>query len=375
MSRGDGRAPGGNDAPFLKALLHSRLNLLLAVVPFTWLLSALLPGSPWVFVLASLSIVPLAGLVGKSTDELSTQAGPTLGGLLNATFGNAAELIIGIVALRANHIALVHASITGSIIGNLLLVFGLSMFVGGLGRRSQHFNRTVAGNLTIMLFLCVVALTVPAVFDLSLFGSLEPRPPVIYRLSFWTSCLLIVAYAGSLVYAFTTQRDLFRDAERAQPAPRRAARAEAIVLLAVATVLTTVQAEILVHALEPTLAALGFTELFTGVIVIAIVGNAAEHYSAIVAARQDKMTLAMEIAVGSSAQIALLVAPALVLISFAIGRPMSLLFHPFEIVAVALSVFATAIVALDGESNWVEGLQLMAVYVILGLAFFLIPGS
>jgi Ca2+:H+ antiporter len=218
-----------------------------------------------------------------------------------------------------------------------------------------------------------VALAMPAVFDLSLFGSLLPRPPVIYTLSFWTSILLIVAYCGSLVYTFTTQRDLFRAEEPA--APPGLAAWQAVALLGAATVLTTIQAEILVGALGPTLARSGFTELFTGVIVVALVGNAAEHYSAVVAARHDRMTLAMEIAVGSSAQIALLVAPLLVLISFAMGTPMSLLFHPFEIVGVTLSVVATAIVALDGESNWVEGLQLLAVYTVLGLAFYLIPGG
>jgi Ca2+:H+ antiporter len=375
MSRSATPTPAARHPRLLGALLRNRLNLLLAVLPVTWVMVVVAPDSPWLFLVAALSVIPLAGLIGLATEELANQAGPTLGGFLNATFGNAAELIIGIVALRANHIALVQASIAGSILGNLLLVFGLSMFVGGLGRRSQRFSRTAAGNLTIMLFLGVVALVMPAVFDLSLFGSLEPKPPQIYRLSFWTSILLIVAYAGSLVYAFTTSRDLFRAEPDARPAPARRGRTQAIVLLAVATVLTTIQAEILVGALGPTLTKLGVTELFTGVIIVALIGNAAEHYSAVVAARQNKMTLAMEIAVGSSAQIALLVAPLLVLISFAMGRPMSLLFHPLEIAGISLSVIAMAIVGLDGESNWVEGLQLLAVYTILGIAFYLIPGA
>lgn len=355
----------------VRTLGERRLNLLLALVPITWVIWGLSPASPWLFVLGAVAIVPLAGLIGQATEELALHAGPTTGGLLNATFGNAAELIIGVVALRENHIELVQASITGSIIGNLLLVFGLAAFVGGLGRRTQQFSRTAAGNATIMLFLGVVALTMPAVFDLSVFGTLEARPPVIHRLSFWTALLLIGAYVGSLVYTFTTHRDPLRPREERARAVW--SRSQAIGVLSVATVLTAVEAELLVGALQPTLTRFGWSELFTGVIVVALVGNAAEHFSAVLAARNDQMTLAMEIAVGSSAQIALLVAPVLVLISFALGHPMTLLFHPFEIVAIGLSVLATAIVSLDGESNWVEGLQLLAVYLIMGLAFYFVP--
>ena len=211
-----------------------------------------------------------------------------------------------------------------------------------------------------MLFLGVVALVMPAVFDLSLYGSLDARPPALDRLSFWSALILIGAYAGSLVYAFTAQRDLFRPThEGAHDGPVFSTGA-AVAVLAAGTLLTTVQAEILVRAMEPALARFGFTELFVGVIVIALIGNAAEHYSAVTAARRDEMTLAVEISVGSSAQIALFVAPALVLYSFAIGRPMSLLFNAFEIAAIALSVLATSIVVVDGESNWVEGLQLLS---------------
>jgi Ca2+:H+ antiporter len=223
-----------------------------------------------------------------------------------------------------------------------------------------------------MLFLAVVALVMPAVFDLSLYGNLEARPPALIRLSFWTSIVLVIAYAGSLVYAFTANRDLFRSSEH-EPASHLLPPRIAVAVLAVGTLLTTIEAEILVGTMEPALRRFGFTELFVGVIVVAIIGNAAEHYSAVAAARRDQMTLAVEISVGSSAQIALFVAPAVVLYSFAIGRPMSLLFDPFEIAAIALSVLATVIVVVDGESNWVEGLQLMAVYFILGIAFYFVP--
>jgi len=369
----DKRRDEGGLHLILRRIGKRRLNLLLLLAPVSWALRAVIPDSFWVFVFGAVAIMPLAGLIGEATDELANRAGPTLGGFLNATFGNAAELIIGFVALREGHITLVQATISGSIIGNLLLVFGLSMFVGGLGRVSQRFDRRAVGNATIMLFLAVVALTMPAVFDLSVFGSLAALPPVLYRLSAFTSVFLILAYLGSLIYTFTTRRTLLRPPESG--ATRGWSFSQALVVLGVATALTAIEAEILIGGLAPMLRRFGWSELFTGVIVLAIVGNAAEHYSAVTAARDDQMTLAAEIAVGSSAQIALLVAPVLVLSSFALGHPMTLLFHPFEIAAVGLSVLATAIAALDGESNWVEGLQLLAVYVVFALAFYFVPAG
>jgi Ca2+:H+ antiporter len=358
--------------PLARALLSNRLNVLIVAAPVSWVLHQLEPESSWVFVTAAASLIPLAGIIGLGTEELAYRSGPAFGGFLNATFGNAAELIIAFVALREGHVGLVKASVTGSIIGNLLLVLGLSFFVGGIGRVSQKFNRTAATNTASMLFLAVVALVMPAVFDLALYGSLDARPPAIDRLSLSTAFVLIAAYAGSLIYAFTVQRDLFRPAHEGSHRSTLTT-AQAIVLLAGGTVLVTIQAELLVGALTPTLGQFGLTELFVGVIVVAIIGNAAEHYSAVVAARRDQMTLAVEIAVGSSAQIALLVAPVVILYSFAIGQPMSLLFHPLEIAAIALSVLATSMVVVDGESNWVEGLQLMAVYAIVALAFYFVP--
>jgi Ca2+:H+ antiporter len=359
------------------SLFASPLNLLLIAAPVSWVLAFTAPASSSVFITAAVALIPLAGLIGLGTEQLARRSGPAWGGFLNATFGNAAELIIAVVALRNGHVALVKASITGSIVGNLLLVLGLSFFVGGLGRRSQKFHRTAATNTSAMLFLGVVALVMPAVFDLAIYGNLEAHPLALDRLSFCSAIVLIVAYAGSLIYSFTSHRDLFRSAPESKPAHDEPllSTAVAVGVLATGTLLTTVQAELLVGAMEPALARFGFTELFVGVIVIALIGNAAEHYSAVTAARRDEMTLAVEIAVGSSAQIALLVAPALVLYSFAIGRPMSLLFNAFEITAIALSVFATSIVVSDGESNWVEGLQLLSVYLILALAFYFVPVS
>ncbi|HYM25963.1 MAG TPA: calcium/proton exchanger [Vicinamibacterales bacterium] len=356
----------------LRALAENRLNLLIAVVPVCWVMRTTGADSSWVFLAAALSLVPLASMIGLGTEHLAQRMGPAWGGFLNATFGNAAELIIAIVALGEGHVALVKASITGSIVGNLLLVLGLSFFVGGLGRKSQTFHRTAATNTAAMLFLAVVALVVPAVFDLALYGSLAPRPVAIERLSLGSAFILIAAYAGSLIYAFTAHCDLFRSDRGADGDPQ-ISTAASVGLLAAGTILTTIQAEILVGALQPALARFAFTELFVGVIVVALVGNAAEHYSAVAAARRDHMTLAVEISVGSSAQIALFVAPVVVLYSFAIGHPMTLLFSAMEIAAIALSVLATTMVVFDGESNWVEGLQLLSVYLILALAFYFVP--
>jgi len=356
----------------LRTILGSPLNLLLVAAPVSWALRASDSSSPGTFITAAASLVPLAGLIGLGTEQLAGRLGPALGGFMNATFGNAAELIIAIVALNEHHVGLVKASITGSIVGNLLLVLGLSSFVGGLGHKTQKFHRTAATNMATTLFLAVVALVMPAVFDLSLYGTLTAHPVALDRLSFWSAIVLIGAYTGSLVYAFTAHRDLFRSSEGGRHAHSLSAPA-AVGVLAAGTVLTTVQAEILVGGMQPALTRFGFTELFVGVIVVAIIGNAAEHYSAVLAARRDQMTLAVEISVGSSAQIALLVAPIVVLYSFVIGRPMTLLFNAFEIAAIALSVLAASMVVVDGESNWVEGLQLMAVYLILALAFYFVP--
>ena len=359
--------------PLLAALTGNRLNLLIVAAPASWVVERMAPESVWVFVLAAISLVPLAGIIGLGTEELAHRTGPAIGGFLNATFGNAAELIIAIVALGSGHVELVKASITGSIVGNLLLVLGASFFFGGLGRSAQRFNRTAASNTSAMLFLAVVAMVMPAVFDLAIYGSLEAHPAAIDRLSLWTAFILIGAYIGSLIYSFSLQRDIFRPSKEKAHDRDGLSTAHAVTLLGIGTVLTTIQAELLVGALQPALGQFGFTEMFVGVIVVAIIGNAAEHYSAIIAARRDQMTLAVEIAVGSSAQIALLVGPAVVLYSFAIGKPMTLLFNAFEIAAIALSVMATQMVVVDGESNWVEGLQLMSVYLIMALAFYFVP--
>jgi len=358
----------------LRIVTGSWLNVLLIAAPLSLWLRWQSGVSIWVFLTSALSLVPAAGLIGAATEHLARRAGPTLGGFLNATFGNAAELIIAIAALRANHTEIVKASITGSIIGNLLLVFGLSCFVGGLKNGRQKFNRASAGSATVMLYLATVALVMPALVALISFGSLEAHPAVIDRLSFSSSIVLLAVYAAGLISAFRAQRDPLRTS----PGHRHGATLGAIpavTLLALATVITAIEAEVLIEALEPALHGLGMSELFAGVIVVALVGNAAEHYSAVTAASDDEMTLAFEISVGSSAQIALMVAPVLVLLSFALGSPMSLVFNAFEISAIGLSVIGMTLVASDGESNWLEGLQLLGLYGIFAIAFYLIPAK
>src|SRR3954468_6258600 len=293
----------------LRMLTASWLNVLLIAAPLSLALRWQSGVSAWVFVLAAVSLIPAAGLIGTATEHLARRSGPTLGGLLNATFGNAAELIIAIAALRAGRTEVVKASISGSIIGNLLLVFGLSCYLGGLRHGRQKFNRISAGSITVMLFLATVALVMPALVALVGFGSLEAHTAAIDRLSFWASLVLLGVYVSGLVFAFRWQRDPMRHDPGGAEHGSRVGLLAALTLLGLATIVTTVEAEVLIEALEPALSRWGMSELFAGVIIVALVGNAAEHYSAVTAARNDQMTLALEISVGSSAQIALMVAP------------------------------------------------------------------
>jgi Ca2+:H+ antiporter len=344
---------------------------ILALVPAAILLDALHTSPVFIFAASSLAIIPLASLLGDATEELAAHSGPALGGFLNSTLGNLTELIIGVLALWSGHVEVVKASLTGSIIGNLLLVFGLAALLGGIGREKLEFNRVAVGANTTMLFLAVVALVMPALYDLTVFGSMRPGGAALERLSFWTALVLLASYAASLIFTFRTHRNLY-GGERETPS---IGRATAIVILVATAALIAIASEILVGQIEAVTRKLGWTELFVGLIVLATVGNAAEHSTAVLAARRRKMDLALSITIGSSTQIALFVAPVLVLLSQARPEPMSLVFHPLEIAAVILSAGIATLVSLDGETNWLEGVQLLAVYAILAVFFYFLPGA
>jgi Ca2+:H+ antiporter len=348
---------------------HRALDALLVAVPVAFALHYLTSAGPVVtFAICALAIIPLAGALGQETEDLSAYTGPQIGGLVNATMGNATELIIAFFALRAGHPEVVKASLSGSIIGNILLVFGTSALVGGLGKQKQQFSRQAAGVNSTMLFIAVVALVVPAVYSLSAMGASKAEGTRLQQLSDWTSVILILIYLVSLLYSLLTRRSLpLREQE-----PEKPERSLPVLLLALAatTVLIAFLSEILVGQIEQTKQALGISELFLGVIVIAIIGNAAEHATAVMMAARDKMELALTITVGSSVQIALLVSPLLVLASWALRRPMSLVFSPLEIAGIALAVLIVQMISADGETTWFEGAQLIAVYLILALAFY-----
>ena len=328
-----------------------------------------------IFVSAALGIVPTAALMGKATEELAARSGPGIGGLLNVTFGNFPELVIAFFALLEGLQEVVKASIIGSIIGNILLVLGASMFVGGLRRDKQTFSATAAGAQSAMLFLALTALVMPAVFELVV-GTGLPSPTAevvnydstVEKLSFAVAIVLIFSYVCGLVFSLKTHRDLFNPPYEDEAAGWSVRRS--VIALAIAGILVGVMSEVLVGSIAEAAETIGLSEFFIGAIVVAIVGNAAEHWVAVLVAAKNKMDLAVNIAIGSSAQIALFVAPVLVLLSFAVGdHPMPLVFNGFELAAVVLAVLIANFVTAEGESNWFEGVQLLSVYVIVALAF------
>jgi Ca2+:H+ antiporter len=332
-------------------------------------------GAVAIFVVSALGIIPLAGLMGRATEELAERLGQGVGGLLNATFGNAAELIIAGIALRAGLFDLVKASITGSIIGNVLLVFGLSALTGGLRFPTQRFNRTAASQGSTLLVLSGIGLVVPAIFHFLARGSPDAHE---LEVSLEIAGVLFVTYLLSLVFTLRTHSHLYTGelhaAATAESGHGGGSVKRAVALLVAATVGIAVMAELLVGAAEVTAHALGWSEVFVGVILVAIIGNAAEHSTAVLMALKDKMDVAVHIAIGSSIQVALFVAPLLVFASYALApRPMDLLFTPLEVLSVVLAVGIIALIADDGETHWMEGVQLLAVYVILGIAFFYLP--
>lgn len=323
------------------------------------------------FLLAAVGLIPLAAVLGKATRALAARKGPLAAGLIEATCGNASELILGVAALRANLIPVVKASITGSIISNLLMVLGTAMLVGGRGRQRQMLNREVAATNSTLLFLAAVGLLVPAVFSLGVFGHLGSNEPALETLSVWTAVVLICIYAVSLYYQLQTggrTQQSPSPAEALADAPRHP-----LLWMAASVVAIAILSELLVDGLHIAQAALHGSDLFWGAVVFALVGNAAEHAVAISAARRDEMDLAMAIGVGSSLQIALLLAPVLLFVSYFLGHPMTLAFTSMEVAAVVLSAVMVGMIAADGETNWLEGAQLIAVYAILVAAFYLVP--
>jgi Ca2+:H+ antiporter len=353
---------------------HRWLNYLLVLTPVAITLSLLHAASVVIFVTAGLAIVPLAGIMGESTGTLATYSGPAVGGLLNATLGNATELIIAIFALHAGHINVVKASLSGSIMGNLLLVLGLSIMAGGAKHNFQRFSCSSSSTNSTMLMIAVAALVMPAVFNLTVFGNLEHHSSSrLENLSLWTSGVLILLYIANLVFVFRTHRDIFTP-EGNNPEGPATSKRQAVWALITATLLIAVLSETLVDQIAPVTKALGLTELFVGVIVVALIGNSAENSTAILMARRNHMDLAMTIATGASTQIALFVAPVLVFLSLALGHPMTLLFNGFEIAGIFLSVLVVAMISSDGEAHWFEGAQLLAVYAIIAVAFYFVPG-
>jgi Ca2+:H+ antiporter len=356
--------------------LKPSLNWLLIFVPLA-IAMRLWPGhdATVLFVCAALGIIPAAGWIGRATEALAARVGEGLGGLLNATFGNAAELIIAGVALSRGLTGVVKASITGSIIGNILLVLGLSIVMGGTKYKEQRFNRTAARTSVISLSLAAIALIIPTVFHLAADASPEGWCPAIeQRLSLAIAVVLMITYVCMLGFSLRTHAHFFRSAEGELEEPsERWSRGKAILILVIATAVVALLSEILVGTIENVRTSLGITEVFVGVIVVAIVGNAAEHSTAIVMAMKNKMDLSVGIAIGSSLQIALFVAPILIFLSYAFGRPMNLEFSFPEIFAVVASVYILFQISGDGETNWIEGVQLLSVYVILGILFFYLP--
>ena len=357
------------------------------LIPLAVALELAEASSTLVFFVAAAAIIPTAALMGRATEELAARSGPGVGGLLNVTFGNAPELIIALFALERGLHEVVKASIIGSILGNVLLVLGASMLAGGLAfdrraeagqgaQRQQRFSHTAANAQSTMLFLAAVAMVMPAIFQLVHGGGLPPVSAeridfgsTVEQLSLAVAIVLLLSYAGGLLFSLHTHRALFNpeygEEESAGWTVRRS-----VLVLAAAGLLVGLMSEILVGSITEASESVGMSEFFIGAIVVAIVGNAAEHWVAVLVAVKDKMDLAVNIAIGSAAQVALFVAPVLVLSSFALGPgPMPLVFNGFEVGAVVLAILIANQVTAEGESNWFEGLQLLAVYAVMALAF------
>jgi Ca2+:H+ antiporter len=327
------------------------------------------------FVCSALGIIPLAGWIGRATEALASSVGQGVGGLLNATFGNAAELIIAGIALSKGLTGVVKASLTGSIIGNVLLVLGLSILFGGTKYKEQRFSGSAARTSAVSLSLAAIGLIIPTVFHLTAHSSPEGWSPLVeQKLSLAIAIVLFLTYFCMLGFSLRTHKHLFRGSgEEVEEKSAKWSRTQAIIILLIATAFVALLSEFLVGTIENVRDTVGLTEVFVGVIVVAIVGNAAEHSTAVLMAMKNKMDLTVGIAIGSSLQIALFVAPVLIFLSYAFGKPMDLEFTVPEVLAVVASVYVLFQITEDGETNWIEGIQLLSVYVILGILFFYLP--
>jgi Ca2+:H+ antiporter len=355
--------------------------LLVPFIPIAVALELAHASASVIFITSALGVIPTAALMGRATEELAARSGPGIGGFLNVTFGNAPELIIAFFALNEGLQEVVKASLIGSILGNILLVMGAAMFIGGRNRERQYFDRTAANVTALMLLLAVVAMIMPALFEL-VQGTGLPRPDAeavhydsdVEKLSVGVAIVLLGTYVAGLVFSLKTHKDLFNPAHGpedhvAEPWSVR----RSVLMLAGAGVAVGLMSEILVGSISEASESIGLSPFFVGIIVVAIVGNAAEHWVAIYFAMRDKMDLAVNIAIGSSAQIALFAAPVLVLLSLFVGDfPLALVFNGFELGALVLAVLIAQQVVAEGESTWFEGLQLLAVYAVLGLTFYFV---
>lgn len=352
--------------------------LLVPCIPLAVVLELAHASAVPTFVASALGVIPTAALMGRATEELAARSGPGVGGLLNVTFGNAPELIIALFALGAGLHEVVKASIVGSIVGNVLLVLGASMFLGGLGRDRQRFSATAASAQSSMLLLAVAAVVMPAIFELvsgtglpSVSAERIDYDATVEHLSLAAAGILIAAYLAGLLFSLRTHRDLFNPVggEELEGEPWSVRRS--VAMLAIAGVAVAAMSEILVGSITETAEQAGLSQFFIGAIVVAIIGNAAEHWVAVLVARKDKMDLAVNISIGSSAQVALFVAPVLVFASYLIGpNPLALVFNGFELAALTLAALIASQVTQDGESTWFEGAQLLALYGLVGAAFF-----
>ncbi len=366
--------------PTLKSLLKPSLNWLLGFVAVSIVLRLWpqIGNETALFICSCLAIIPLAGWMGRATEQLADHLGHGIGGLLNATFGNAAELIIALMALSKGLTGVVKASITGSIIGNVLLVMGVSILGGGLKFSEQRFNKTAARASATTLTLAAVALTIPTVFHITAAEhSAEWSQSTQQKLSLAIAVVLFVTYACVLSFELITHKQLYsidpQDGGEGLKEGSGWSVFQSLIVLIVATSLVALMSEFLVGAVEAARSALGLTEVFVGVIVIAVIGNAAEHSTAVMMAMKNKMSLSLGIAVGSSLQIALFVAPVLVFSSYFFGSPMDLEFTLPEVVAVIVAIQLIFQISGDGETNWLEGVQLLSLYLILGILFFYLP--